>query len=64
MLKLGWERMTQYRLDSMNEILSGLTVELGTTDTDKAVLYRNFLPVGFINWDEYLEQTLLSKMNE
>jgi hypothetical protein len=64
MPKLGWGRMTQYRLDSLNEILSGLTVELGTTDTDKAVLYWNFLPVCFTNWDEYLEQTLLSKMNE
>lgn len=64
MPKLGWERMTQSRLDRLNEILSGLAVELETADTDKAALYRDFLPVGFTNWDEYLEQTLLPKLIE
>jgi hypothetical protein len=64
MPKLGWERMTQSRLDRLNEILSGLAVELETTDTDKAALYRDFLPVGFTNWDEYLGQTILPKLIE
>lgn len=62
MPKLGWGRITQQRLDRLNEILKGTDMDLVTTDTTEAALYRNFLPVGFKTWDEYLDSIILPKI--
>ena len=62
MPRLEWGRITQQRLDWLNEILSGTDMELVTTDTTEAALYRNFLPVGFKTWGEYLDSIILTKV--
>ncbi len=62
MPKLGWRPITQQRLDMLNEILKGTDMDLVTTDTTEAALYRNFLPVGFKTWDEYLDSIILPKI--
>lgn len=63
MIKLGWERITQNRLNWLNEIISGTEMELETTDTDEAALYRTFTPIGFKTWDDYLNSIILSRIN-
>ena len=55
MPRLKWGRITEQRIERLNEILSGTDMDLVTTDTTEAALYRNFLPVGFKTWGEYLE---------
>ena len=62
MPKLEWGRITQDRLDRLNEILKGVEMELVTSDTTEAALYRNFLPIGFKSWDEYLDSILLPRL--
>ena len=59
MPKLEWGRITEDRLNRLNEILKGVEMELETSDTSEAALYRNFLPVGFKTWDEYLDSIIL-----
>lgn len=61
MPKLGWARITQERLNRLNEILSGVKMELETSDTDKAAVYRKFKPVGFSGWNDYLDSIILTK---
>ena len=58
----GCGRITKQRLERLNEILKGTDMELVTTDTTEAALYRNFLPVGFKTWDEYLDSIILPKI--
>lgn len=58
MPKLGWERMTQDRQNMLEERLKGVSLDIITKDTDKPALYRDFLPVGFKNWGDYLETIL------
>ena len=61
MPKLRWARITQERLNRLNEILTGVKMELETSDTDKAAVYRNFKPVGFSGWNDYLDSIILTK---
>lgn len=60
MPKLGWERMTQERLNVLIERLKGVKLDLITKDTDKPALYRNFLPSGFKCWGDYLDTIIMS----
>ena len=62
MPRLEWGRITEQRLEILNEILAGTDMELVTTDTTEAALYRNFLPVGFKTWGEYLDSIILPKI--
>ena len=55
MPKLGWERITQDRQNMLTEHLKGVTLDLITKDTDKPALYRDFLPVGYKSWGDYLD---------
>lgn len=63
MQRLEWGKITQNRLELLNNILSGIEMRLITMDTDKAALYREFIPVGFDNWNEYLDSVILPKIN-
>lgn len=62
MPRLKWGRITGQRLERLKEILAGIEMKLVTADTTKAALYRNFLPVGFKNWDDYLDSIILPKI--
>ena len=62
MPKLGWGRITQNRLDWLNETLSGKEMELETSDVNEAALYRTFLPIGFKSWGDYLDNVIESKI--
>lgn len=62
MPKLEWGRITQDRLDRLNDILKGVEMELETSDTTEAALYRTFLPIGFRTWDDYLDSIILPKL--
>ena len=64
MSKLGWERITQNRLDWLNEILSGKEMELETSDVNEAALYRSFLPIGYMSWNDYLDYVIMSVVNK
>lgn len=58
MPRLGWGRITQERLNRINTVLSGIETELVTFDTDKAALYREFLPISFNSWNDFLNDKL------
>ena len=62
MPRLEWGCITEQRLERLNEILAGTDMDLVTTDTTEAALYRNFIPVGFKTWDEYLDSIILPKI--
>ena len=62
MPRLEWGRITGQRLERLNEILAGTDMDLVTTDTTEAALYRDFFPVGFKNWGEYLDSIILPKI--
>jgi len=62
MPKLGWGRITQDRLDLLNKILSGTVMELETSDTNEAALYRKFLPIGYPGWEEYLDSLIIPRI--
>ena len=64
MPKLEWGRISQDRLDRLNGILKGVEMELETSDTTEATLYRHFLPAGFTTWDEYLDSIILPKLQK
>lgn len=63
MPRLEWGKITQNRLDMLNNILSGIEMRLVTMDTDKAALYREFTPIGFDSWNDYLDSMILPKIN-
>lgn len=60
MPKLGWERMTQERQNMLIGRLKGVKLDIITKDTDKPALYRDFLPLGFKSWGEYLDTIIMS----
>ena len=64
MPKLGWGRITQDRLDLLNKILSGTVMELETSDTNEAALYRMFLPIGYTSWDDYLDALIIPRIQQ
>lgn len=64
MPKLGWGRITQDRLDLLNKILSGTVMELETSDTNEAALYRKFLPIGYTSWDDYLDALIIPRIQQ
>ena len=64
MPKLGWGRITQDRLDLLNKILSGTEMELDTSDTNEAALYRKFLPIGYTSWDDYLNALIIPRIQQ
>lgn len=64
MPKLGWGRITQDRLDLLNKILSGTVMELDTSDTNKAALYRKFFPIGYTSWDDYLDALIIPRIQQ
>ena len=59
MPSLGWGRISQDRLDKLNKILAEKEIDLITTDMDKDFGDREFKPVGFDNWQQYLDSILL-----
>lgn len=56
---LGWERITQARLDQLNKALAKKEMDLITTDMDKDLDERVFTPIGFSSWAEYLDSIIL-----
>ncbi|MBP5505836.1 MAG: hypothetical protein J6X89_07025 [Bacteroidales bacterium] len=62
MPRLGWINMSQKRRDMLNALLAGTKLELETSDTTEAALARDFHPVGFKSWDEYLDSIILPKL--
>ena len=64
MTKLGWGHITQDRLDLLNEILSGTVLELETSDTSEAALFRKFLPIGHAGWEDYLDTLILPRIKK
>ena len=63
MPRLEWGQISQNRRELLNSILSGIEMKLVTMDTDKAALFRDFIPVGFDNWNDYLDSVILPKIN-
>ena len=61
---LGWGRITQDRLDKLNKVLAKKEMDLITYDMDKDLVDREFKPLGFDNWLEYLDSILLPRIME
>lgn len=62
MPRIGWGRITQERLNRLNAIVSGTNVEVETFDTTEGAAYRNFTPVGYTSWNEYLDNWIVPKI--
>lgn len=61
---LGWGRMTQDRLDKLNKALSKKEMDLITTDMDKDLGDREFSPIGFGGWSEYLDSIIQPRIQK
>lgn len=61
---LGWGRITQDRLDKLNRVLAKKEMDLITTDMDKDLGDREFNPIGFGSWAEYLDSIILPRIYE
>ena len=61
---LGWGRITQDRLAQLNRMLSKKEMDLRTTDMDKDLGEREFYPIGFGSWAEYLDSIILPRIHE
>lgn len=60
MPKLGWGKISSNRLEVLNNIIENKFVNVVTNDTSEAALYRNFHPIGYNSWDEYLDELFSS----
>ena len=56
---LGWGQITQGRLDMLNGVLAKKEMDLITTDMDKDLDDREFRPIGYGSWAEYLDSIIL-----
>ena len=61
---LGWGQMTQGRLDKLNRALAKKEMDLITTDMDKDLDDREFRPIGYGSWGEYLDSIILPRIHE
>lgn len=59
---LGWGRITQDRLDKLNRVLAKTEMDLITTNMDKDLGDREFNPIGFGSWAEYLDSIILPRI--
>lgn len=59
---LGWGRITQERLDLLNRAISKVEMPLITHDTEKGIDSRDFIPIGFNGWPDYLNSIILPKI--
>ena len=57
-------RITQDRLDKLNRVLAKKEMDLITTDMDKDLGDREFNPIGFGSWAEYLDSIILPRIFE
>ena len=55
MPKLGWQRITQSRLDWIKSVIEGQNVDVITYEMDKPPIYRDFVPEKYKSWIEYLD---------
>lgn len=59
MLRMGWELISSNRLEWINGRIRGMKVKMITYDMDETPIYRNYIPVGYKNWDEFLDKYLI-----
>lgn len=58
MPKLGWERITESRLENLNQSIRGKKIKVYTKDMEVAPIYRAFYPTNKNNWEELLDDML------
>lgn len=56
--RLDWGRITEQRLEKINELIHNKKLEIITYDMNEAPIYRNFKPLNFNNWEEALNHFL------
>lgn len=59
---LEWRQITQKRLDLLNRIIAKAEMPLITHDTDKGAGSRDFTPIGFHGWPDYLDSIILPRI--
>lgn len=58
MPRLEWGKITEQRLDLLNNKIHGQKLKVLTYDMDKAPIYREFKPLEYKDWDEALDHFL------
>lgn len=58
MPKLGWERITESRLENLNQSIRGKKIKVYTNDMEVAPIDRAFYPTDKNNWEELLNDIL------
>lgn len=56
---MGWELISSNRLEWINGRIREMKVKMITYDMDETPIYRNYIPVGYKNWDEFLDKYLI-----
>lgn len=59
MPRMKWSRISANRLDWLNGKIAGMKIKVITFDMDKAPIYREYIPFGYKNWDEFLDAYLI-----
>lgn len=54
----GWKKMTEERLESLNNKLKDIKLRVITFDMEEAPIYRNYVPYDYNNrWEDFLDDT-------
>lgn len=62
MPRLDWGKITEQRLELLNNLIHGKKLKVITTDMDKAPIYRNFKPIEK-GWEEVLDNLFQNLLN-
>lgn len=60
MPSLEWGKITAKRLEDINNSIKNRTVQVFTRNMDDAPVYRDFLPVEYSGWEDFLDSLLLN----
>lgn len=60
MPSLEWGRITAQRLEDINNSIKNRKVQVSTRNMDEAPAYRDFLPIDYSSWEDFLDSLLLN----
>lgn len=60
MPSLEWGKISAKRLEDINNSIKNRTVQVFTHNMDEALCYRDFLPIDYSGWEDFLDSVLLN----